>query len=451
VILRNLSIRSRLILWNAFVVLLILSIVFLGVYFFMKTRLDSLVQSKVDIGYKTIEDVIKNSGGDICDFYHLGQEIMFQVKKESKPVYQTGAWTEAPWTSSLSEERIDPYGSWQTGDSRLFKLKRGYVPEYDFAILYAFDASDTMASVGSLALILVAGIPVALILALLGGFFLAGRALSPVKAITRKAQDITAESLSERLPVNNPHDEIGHLAGVFNETLGRLEGSFEQLRRFTADASHELRTPLTSIRSVGEVALKRPLDEIAAYREAIGSMLEETERLTHMVDNLLILARGDTRKAKLNLASIDLGALIQEVIEELRVLAEEKNQDLSASIEKNVEVKIDKETMRLALSNILHNAILYTQTGGEVDVRLATRSDGEGLAIEISDNGPGIPESERNRVFERFYRIDKARSRAAGGAGLGLAIARWAIEINGGSISFRDKEGPGTLCRTILP
>lgn len=448
-ILRNLSIRSRLILWNAFVVLLILSVVFLGVYFFMKTRLDSLVQSKVDIGYKTIEDVIKNSGGDICDFYHLGQEIMFQVKKEKKPVYQTGAWTETPWTSSLPEERIDPYGSWRTAESRLFKLKRGYVPEYDFEILYAFDASDTMASIGSLALILVAGIPVALLLALLGGFFLAGRALSPVKSITRKAQDITAESLSERLPVKNPHDEIGHLAGVFNETLGRLESSFQQLRRFTADASHELRTPLTSIRSVGEVALKKSMDK-NSYREAISSMLEDTERLTHLVDNLLILARGDAGKAKLYLNSVDLGALIDEVVEELRVLAEEKDQVLAAVTEKNVEVKIDKETMRLAISNILHNAILYTQEGGKVEV-CTTRSVGEKIIIDIADNGPGIPESERIRVFERFYRIDKARSRAAGGAGLGLAIARWAVEVNGGSISFRDKDGPGTLCRIDLP
>ena len=395
--LRNLSIRSRLILWNAFVVLLILSIVFLGVYFFMKTRLDSLVLSKVDSGYKTIEDVIKNSGGAICDCYHLGQEILFQVKKESKPVYQTGAWTEAPWTSSLSEERIGPYGTWRTADSRLFKLKRGFVPEYDFEVLYAFDASDTMASIGSLALILVSGIPVALLLALLGGFFLAGRALSPVKDITRKAQDITAESLSERLPVNNPHDEIGHLAGVFNETLGRLESSFEQLRRFTADASHELRTPLTSIRSVGEVAMKKPLDK-NGYREVIGSMLEDTERLTHMVDNLLILARGDAGKAKLHRVSCDLGALLHEVVEELCVLAEGKNQILSSSIEKNVEARVDKETMRLALSNILHNAVLYTQESGKVEVRMS-RSDEEGIIIDIADNGPGIPESERIRVF----------------------------------------------------
>ena len=152
----------------------------------------------------------------------------------------------------------------------------------------------------SLAAILMAGIPVAFFLSLIGGFFLAERALSPVKAITRKAKQITAESLSERLPVQNPHDEIGHLTAVFNETLARLENSFEQLRRFTADASHELRTPLTSIRSVGEVALQKPMDKKSS-QEAIGSMLEETERLTRLVDNLLILARGDAKKAKIAL------------------------------------------------------------------------------------------------------------------------------------------------------
>ena len=122
-IFRNLSIRLRLILWNAFVVLLILCIVFLGIYFFMQKRLDTLVQSKVDSGYKTIEDVIKNSGGDICDLYHLGQDIIFQVTKEGKPIYQTEAWTDAPWKDSLAKDRINPYGSWRTQDARFFKLK----------------------------------------------------------------------------------------------------------------------------------------------------------------------------------------------------------------------------------------------------------------------------------------------------------------------------------------
>jgi len=303
-------------------------------------------------------------------------------------------------------------------------------------------------SIKSLVLILVAGIPAALMFALLGGFFLAGRALSPVQAITRKAKDITAENLSDRLPIKNPHDEIGRLAVVFNETLGRLEGSFEQLRRFTADASHELRTPLTSIRSVGEVALKEPMDK-KACQEAIGSMLEETERLTHLVDNLLILARGDAGKVKASPSAVDVSVFVNEVVEELRVLAEGKKQTLSVSVERGLDVRVDKETIRLAVSNILHNAILYTQEKGKVEVIVGKTKDGE-IFIDIIDNGPGIPEAERKNVFERFYRIDKARSRGKGGAGLGLAIARWAVEINGGSIAFRDKDEPGTRCRIIL-
>jgi heavy metal sensor kinase len=270
-----------------------------------------------------------------------------------------------------------------------------------------------------------------------------------VRTITRKAQDITAENLSERLPVKNPHDEIGHLAAVFNETLGRLENSFEQLRRFTADASHELRTPLTSIRSVGEVALKKTMDT-KSYQEAIGSMLEETERLTHLVDKLLILARGDAGKAKLVPSLVDMGKLVNEVVEELKILAEEKSQTLSTSTQQGAVANVDKETIRLALSNILHNAILYTQEGGRVDVH-ATKTEQDEVTIDIIDNGPGIPESERVKVFERFYRVDKARSRAEGGAGLGLAIARWAVEVNRGSITFRTNNEPGTHCRIILP
>ncbi|UCE40368.1 MAG: HAMP domain-containing protein [Candidatus Aminicenantes bacterium] len=448
-IFRNPSIRLRLILWNAFVVLLILSVVFLGIYSFMQNRLESLMQSKVDSGYRTIEDVIRNSGGDICDLYHLGQGIMFQVTTEGKPVYQTEAWTDALWTSSLSEAQMNPYGSLRADETQFFRLKRGSVPEYNFEIIFAFEASDSLKNIKSLVLILVVGIPAALLLALIGGYFLAGRALSPVQAITRKAQDITAENLSERLPVRNPHDEIGHLAAVFNDTLGRLESSFEQLRRFTADASHELRTPLTSIRSVGEVALKKSGD-IASCQEAIGSMLEETDRLTHLVDNLLILARGDAGKAKLTPTSINISAEMGEIVEELRILAEEKNQTLSTSIEKIMEVKVDKETLRLAVSNILHNAILYTQEGGRIEVHTAKAENGE-VIIDIIDNGPGIPEAKRAKVFERFYRVDKARSRKEGGAGLGLAIARWAVEVNGGSIAFRDNKKPGTHCRIILP
>jgi heavy metal sensor kinase len=448
-ILHRLNIRHRLILWNTSVLMIILIVIFLGIYFFMHNRLESMVQNRLDSGYKTIEDVIINSRGDICDFYHLGQNILYQVKRDGKVVYQTEMWEEAQWTAALEGKDFDSFTSLQSEEGRLYKLKRGTVPEYDLEVVFATDATDSIESNRNLALILIAGIPGALILALLGGYFLAGRALSPIKAITRKAQEITAESLSERLPVQNPHDEIGHLATVFNDTLARIENSFQQLRRFTADASHELRTPLTSIRSVGEVALQKSVDQ-KTYQEAIGSMLEETERLTHLVDNLLVLARGDAGKARLNPHSTDLGALVRAVVDELRILAEEKNQTLSVSFQPSIMVTIDAATIRQALSNVLHNSIMYTQQGGQIDVLTSKTEDGHAV-VDVIDNGPGIPAFDRSKVFERFYRIDKARSRVEGGVGLGLAIARWAVEVNAGAIAFRDKEGPGTHCRLTLP
>ncbi len=260
-ILNKLNIRRRLILWNTSVLMIILIVIFLGIYFFMHNRLESMVQSRLDSGYKTIEDVIINSGGDICDFYHLGQNILYQVKQDGKTAYQTEVWEKAQWTEALEGKDIDSFISLMSEEGRLYKLKRGTVPEYGLEVTFALDATDSIESNRNLVLILIAGIPSALILALVGGHFLAGRALSPIKAITRKAREVTAENLSERLPVQNPHDEIGHLASVFNATLARLESSFQQLRRFTADASHELRTPLTSIRSVGEIALQKPGDQ----------------------------------------------------------------------------------------------------------------------------------------------------------------------------------------------
>jgi heavy metal sensor kinase len=383
------------------------------------------------------------------DVYHLGQTRMFQITQKGAVAYQTEAWKTAPWTKELNQGIPGADRLVKTRDGHTYMLKNGSVPEYGFEITSAYDATANIESIQNLAWILIAAIPCTLVLALAGGYFLAGRVLSPVKAITRKAREIRADRLSERLPVSNPGDEIGQLAAAFNETLPRLEESFERLRRFTADASHELRTPLTSMRSVGEVALQGPPDS-ASCREAIGSMLEEIQRVTQLVDDLLTLARGDSDKAKLTPCALDLSALVGEVVDELGVLAEEKSQVLSTAFQPSLTPTVDRVTLRQAISNVLHNAIQHTPREGRIEIRTMKIGDGQ-MAIDIIDNGPGIPESERARVFERFYRLDKARSRKEGGFGLGLAIAQWAVELNGGTIGFHDKEGPGAWCRIILP
>jgi len=263
------------------------------------------------------------------------------------------------------------------------------------------------------------------------------------------ARRITAESLSARLPVENARDEFGQLAGVFNETLARLEAAFEQLRRFTADASHELRTPLTGMRSVGEVALQRSLSA-QEYREVIGSMLEEVDRLTRLVENLLLLTRAEAGRIPLTRTVMDLGELVLSVSDSLRVLAEDKDQAWAVDVAARVIAACDAGILRLGVTNLVYNAIKYTPRKGAIRIATSHTAAG-GALIEVQDTGPGIPAAHRERIFERFYRVDDARSRETGGIGLGLAIARWAVEANGGRIELESEEGRGTVFRIVLP
>ena len=230
---------------------------------------------------------------------------------------------------------------------------------------------------------------------------------------------------------------------MFNETLARLDAAFEQLRRFTADASHELRTPLTAIRSVGEVALQRSLSA-HGYREVIGSMLEEVDRLTRLVESLLLLTRAEGGRIPLTRGVVNLGELVSGVSPvSLRILAEDKDQALIWSTPSHgVTADALAYFSPVAWINLLHNAIKYTPNNGVIRVAVKTSAFGE-AAIDVQDTGPGIPAAHRARIFERFYRVDDARAREAGGVGLGLAIARWAVEANGGRIEVESDEGTG--------
>ena len=232
--------------------------------------------------------------------------------------------------------------------------------------------------VGQLALILVLGLPLAVAAAVLGGFSLARRALAPVERMAERARTITAARLSERLPIENPDDELGRLATVFNATLGRLEWSFEQMRRFTADVSHELRTPLTAIRSVGEVGLRGQRDE-RTYRGIIGSMLEEVDRLSTLVNRLLAFSRAETGQANVSIETIDVCALIQDVAGLIGVLAEEKEQSLRVECHDGLKGRGDRGMLRQALLDIVDNALKYIQTGGTIVIR-AGESHG-GVAV----------------------------------------------------------------------
>jgi heavy metal sensor kinase len=295
---------------------------------------------------------------------------------------------------------------------------------------------------------LLVGLPLALGLTGFGGYYLARRALSPVERMARRAREINAERLGARVDVENPDDELGLLAQAFNETLSRLERSFEQLKRFTSDASHELRTPLTAIRSVGEVGLQqdRSRDQ---YREVIGSMLEEAERLGRLVESLLTISRADSGQIHLEQANVGLLPLVREASSLLDVLAEDKGQTVSVEGDDSICVNGDSVILRQVFINLLDNAIKYSPQKGRISVRVS-RADSSNACVEVKDCGPGIAPEHRQRVFDRFYRIDEGRSREGGGAGLGLAIAKWGAEAHGGRLEL-DSTETGCIFRFVLP
>jgi heavy metal sensor kinase len=265
--------------------------------------------------------------------------------------------------------------------------------------------------------------------------------------MARHAERITSENLNERLPAEAVDDELGHLARVFNRTLARLEQSFERLRRFTSDAAHELRTPLTLIRSVGEVGLQNG-GSVDEYREIIGSMLEEVDRLSRLLDSLLMICRADAGQIVLQRTTIPVLDLAHDAARLFEVLLEEKGLTLAVEGDALVTVEGDRPLLRQVLVNILHNAIKYSPPGGVVWVVVAFAE--ESCVIEIADDGPGIPPEHHAKIFDRFYRVDEGRSRNAGGAGLGLAIARWTIDAHGGVLSLRNRKEGGCIFRIQL-
>jgi len=292
-------------------------------------------------------------------------------------------------------------------------------------------------------------LPVVLLAAWIAASGLARRALSPIERMARRAREITPDRLDARLPNDDTDDELGQLARVFNGTLARLEQAFEQLRRFTSDASHEIRTPLAMIRSVGEVGLQKDGTR-AEYRDIVGSMLEEVNRLTSLIDNLLTISRADSGHIHLHRKVVSVTALVREAAGLFEILMEEKSLRLVLHGDDSAQVEGDSLFLRQALFNIIHNAVKYSPVGDVVSVRVRP-GNGPHVVVEIQDNGPGIPLEDQPKVFDRFYRVDKARWRESGGTGLGLSIAKWAVEAHGGAIALKSELNKGCTFQITLP
>ncbi len=290
--------------------------------------------------------------------------------------------------------------------------------------------------------------PIAILVSLVGGWFLAGRALRPVHAITQAARRITAGDWSQRILTPHSNDEIGQLASTFNDMIGRLEVSFKQIRQFSADASHELRTPLTITKGETELALRRPR-QAEDYRVVLESNLEEIDRMSRIVDELLFLSRADLGEIKLRMLPVQLDDLLREIQQQAAVLGKERS--IHTVITKIEPVLVEGDDLRLRelLLNLVDNAVKYSQEGQTVE--LALMVVGTQAKIIVQDHGIGIAPENHGRVFDRFYRTDEARAHAAKGTGLGLAICKWIVDVHHGTIELQSTVHGGSCFTVLLP
>ncbi len=317
-----------------------------------------------------------------------------------------------------------------------------------FGVLEVGLRDEVPGTLRSLLVIFAVAGPVTLLLASLGGIFLAERALAPIDKVTRVARRISAEDLSQRLDLRLPDDEVGRLARTFDEMIARLDDAFRRQRQFTADASHELRTPLTAIKGQVEVALARPR-RLDAYREVLRNVNEEVDRLIRLVGSLLTLARADAGQIPIASEPVNLAGLVAAGVEQVRPAGEGRRVELIVAPGPPVTLRADEDLLLHLLLNLLDNALKHTEAGGRV---VAGWGLDDGCAeLWVRDTGAGIAAEHLGRIFDRFYRADKARSRAEGGAGLGLSICRWIAEAHGGSIAVASAPGRGSTFTVRLP
>lgn len=448
----RLSVRARFTLLYGMAMMVTVVLLCSGIYFFVQRALMGQIENHLRKDLATISEYLKHDQAGLAKVADHGPIHLFKVQDGTAPLIASENWINEKLEQSVSPRQPEGTSfSAYAANGRQYRVLTGTdkLGAHSYRIAVAHDESSVKQTRNALALIILLTLPIAVASSLAIGYVIAGRVLAPIITITRKAEEISAENLSERLPIGENDDEFNQLATVFNQTFARIEDSFDRLRRFTADASHELRTPLAAIRSIGETAMHTPEEQLNS-RETIGSILEESDRLRQLIDALLILSRADAGEIGAQREVTDLAELARETVDFLNVLAEEKHQSIKLTVQSEAIAKVDRASIRRAITNLLDNAIKYAPAESDIRISIGVTAHDEAF-VEIADSGGGIPEQDLPRVFDRFYRVDKGRSREVGGAGLGLSIAKWAVEINGGRIEVESKINQGSIFRVILP
>ena len=441
------SIRTRLTLWYLAVIVVLL-LIFSSVAYFMLdytlyNNLDNTLQNRAN-SLNTPTYVVPKSNELLMSFDANGNEtqavggvtvdtskLSGLIKKAlaGQNTYLSAAGTENQNIRLYSTSFFNPF------NGQPVVIIVGQTTTEITDVLHTFVYVIVIAMV---AIIILAGI---------GGLFLAERALKPVKQITKTAQNIEGSDLSQRIDVKTD-DELGRLASTLNEMIGRLEESFNRQRQFTADASHELRTPLAIMQAEATLALskERSPDD---YRKSLETISQESDYMSSVIGKLLFLARSDAGKEQLSFEDVELKGLITGLASNIEALAQDKGIKFVVDAKEELTVNGDKVKLRQLFINILENAVRYTPIAGQISVSLVQKD--ANAVVAIADTGIGIPPEHLPHIFERFYRVDKARARADGGVGLGLAIAKIIAESHKGKIEVESELGKGTTFTISLP
>jgi heavy metal sensor kinase len=455
------SIKFRFTIWYLLVLAVLLIAVSGGVYFYLSRSLYRTLDRSLDLRSTQLNSVpailesirqgeFQEQLGEIVILYFYSGEQLVEVSAPGMSVSLTTGFISGVIAGDSS------FATTQTAEGEGVRLLAipvelsipgPPVGTQAAALVIARSTRQIDSALARLLRTLTIAVPLALGLAAGGGIFLASRALKPVDKIAQTAQEIEESDLSRRISVTTK-DELGRLAATLNEMIGRLEKAFQRQKQFTSDASHELRAPLSVIEAESTLALQkeRPPSD---YRQSLETISQEARQMSSLIEQLLTLARADAGKEQWNFAEVNLAKLITSLSTDAEVLCREKGLTFRLDQTQDLLVRGNEARLRELFMNLLDNAIRYTPAPGTVSV--AVRREGQMAVVAIADTGVGIPAEDIPYIFERFYRVDKSRSRADGGTGLGLAICRHIAEAHGGKIEVESRVGVGSTFSVWLP
>jgi heavy metal sensor kinase len=458
---KRLSIGFRLTLWYLAIFAIAQLVFGVGMWVLLRHYLYDLADDSLESQVEDLQKFFKTQTADE-PFEHLQRELTEAYVDHAGDYLQvyseSGDWlfqSEIMKTHPLAQVRPDRIQKltfsdrWIDGKPVRFATQRFVFNGRAYAAQTGVPMSDVDDTLSVFRLYLLMTAPLVLLIAAAVGYWLSRRALAPVDAIVRSAREISGTNLDSRLEKLNTGDELQRLSDTLNEMLARIERAFQRVTQFTADASHELRTPVSLIRTEAELALRRSRDE-HQYKESLEHILQEAERTTVLIEEMLALARADSGRASLKMQAVNVGAMVRAAAESWRQVAavyglEFREQQPSGELF----VMADEAALRRTINILLDNAFKYTSPPGKVELAIEERD--AKATFSVRDSGIGIPPEEHEKIFERFYRVDKARVRETQGAGLGLAIAKWIVQQHGGTILVESAPGNGATFSVELP